>query len=167
MNVWQFEFFTSFLIINDTINKVVICSMCPVFVCEVVIHFLSDIYISITISCIICDVSMICFFNIWCPIPVKLVCVGFFRAIVIQVDFDITIFVWVTCIYIKWQFKDNFSISVITYKCNKIGLDSDKSKVFLIFFREASPPKLRLDGASIVRFSGFSVFLMIDFLISP
>ena len=32
---------------------------------------------------------------------------------------------------------------------------------------EASPPKLRLDGASIVGFSGFSVFPMIDFLLSP
>lgn len=32
---------------------------------------------------------------------------------------------------------------------------------------EASPTKLRLDGASIVRFCGFSFFLMIDFLLSP
>ena len=31
---------------------------------------------------------------------------------------------------------------------------------------EASPSKLRLDGASIVRFYGFSFFPMIDFLIS-
>lgn len=33
-------------------------------------------------------------------------------------------------------------------------------------YSEASPSKLRLDGASIVRFSGFSVFLMTDFLLS-
>lgn len=32
---------------------------------------------------------------------------------------------------------------------------------------EASPPKLRLDGASIVRFSGFSLYQMTDFLLSP
>lgn len=32
---------------------------------------------------------------------------------------------------------------------------------------EASPPKLRLDGASIIGFNGFSFFPMIDFLISP
>ena len=32
---------------------------------------------------------------------------------------------------------------------------------------EASPPKLRLDGASAVRFRGFSFFLSADFLLSP
>ena len=35
------------------------------------------------------------------------------------------------------------------------------------FYCEASPPKLRLDGASAVRFRGFSFFLMTDFLLSP
>ena len=59
----------------DTINKVVICSMCTVFVRQVVIHFLGDVHIFITFSCIICYVSMISFFNIWCPIPVEFVCV--------------------------------------------------------------------------------------------
>ena len=40
----------------------------------------------------------------------------------------------------------------------------DKNK--LLSISEASPPKRRLDGASAVRFSGFSFFLRTDFLLS-
>ena len=42
-----------------------------------------------------------------------------------------------------------------------------KVEDYLVKQREASPPKFCLDGASIVRFCGFSIVLMIDFLLSP
>lgn len=60
---------------------------------------------------------------------------------------------------------ESFPDALEVYQPDPNGIMCNRDSWFLV--SEASPPKLRLDGASIVRFSGFSLYQMTDFLLSP